>query len=155
MDQTIVSVALPAKSSAQTPTNAASVGRSAALGRTESRSVVEVTNPPIRRPPFGSAPSRLRHRVAVSERGFTSVGHLDPLRVGRGRGVIAVVPVPPFVRWSLRIALRRVLPLFLASEGGEVEVVPRAPHLLIAAVVDEVGAEHLDAVADEGVRAMP
>src|SRR2546430_13315670 len=34
-------------------------------------------------------------------------------------------------------------------------VVPSIPHLLVAAVVDEVGAEQAVAVADERVRAMP
>src|SRR5207248_2550467 len=54
-----------------------------------------------------------------------------------------------------RVALRRVLPLLLASERSDVEVVPSAPHLLVAAVVDEVGAENTVTIADECVRAVP
>ena len=56
---------------------------------------------------------------------------------------------------GLREALRRVLPLLLTPEGSDVQVVPGVPHLLVAAVVDEVGPEHAVAVADERVRAMP
>src|SRR4029453_7899338 len=41
--QTIVSVVLPAKSNAETPTNAASEGRSAAMRREISRSAVAAT----------------------------------------------------------------------------------------------------------------
>src|SRR6266436_9041208 len=66
-----------------------------------------------------------------------------------------VVPDPPLVRRSLRVALRRVLPFLLAPERSDVEVVPCIPHLLVAAVVDEVGAEHIVAVAGERVRAVP
>src|SRR5260370_23112728 len=54
--------------------------------------------------------------VALSEGGFSSVGHLDPLRVGRGLGVVVVVPVPPLVRRSLGVTLRRVLPTLLPAE---------------------------------------
>src|SRR5262245_34434576 len=62
---------------------------------------------------------------------------IDDVRPLRRRGAaVFVVPVPPLVRRSLRIALRRVLPLFLAPERRDVEVVPSAPHLLVAAVVD-------------------
>src|SRR5438876_8359431 len=66
-----------------------------------------------------------------------------------------VVPDPPLVRRSLGIALRRVLPFLLAPERGDVEVVPSVPHLLVAAFVDEVGAEHIVAVPNERVRAVP
>src|SRR5213082_3616609 len=66
-----------------------------------------------------------------------------------------VVPDPPLVRRGLWITLRRVLPLLLAPERSDIEVVPGIPHLLVAAVVDEVGAEHAVAVADERVRAVP
>ena len=69
--------------------------------------------------------------------------------------VVRVVVVPPLVRRSLRIVLRRVLPLLLTAERGDVEVVPRAPHLLVAAVVDEVGAKDPVALAKERVRAVP
>src|SRR5258705_8934141 len=105
---------------------------------------------------FNSNPlARFRLCVALSEGGFSSVGHLDPLRVRRGLGVVVVVPVPPLVRWGLGVTLWRVLPLLLAPERSDVEIVPGAPHLLVAAVVDEVGAEHLVAIADERVRAVP
>src|SRR2546429_6044860 len=66
-----------------------------------------------------------------------------------------VVPDPPLVGRSLRVALRRVLPLLLAPERSDVQVVPSVPHLLVAAVVDEVGAEYAVAVADERVRSVP
>src|SRR6266542_6820323 len=66
-----------------------------------------------------------------------------------------VVPDPPLVRRGLGVALRRVLPLLLAPERSHVEVAPGAPHRLVAAAVDEVGAEHAVTVADERVRAVP
>src|SRR5512132_938085 len=69
--------------------------------------------------------------------------------------VVLVVEVPPLVRRGLRVALRRVLPLLLAPERGDVEVAPGAAHVLIAAAVDEVGAEDVVAVADERVGAVP
>jgi hypothetical protein len=34
-------------------------------------------------------------------RRFSTIGHLDPLLVRRGLGVVVVVPVPPLVRRSL------------------------------------------------------
>src|SRR5688500_16334606 len=74
----------------------------------------------------------------------------------KSRGLaVLVVQVPPLVGRSPRIALGRVLPLLLAPERREVEVVPGAPHRLVAAVVDEVGAEDPLAVAEEGVGAVP
>src|SRR2546430_4149491 len=66
-----------------------------------------------------------------------------------------VVLDPPLVGRSLRVVLRRVLPLLLAPERSDVEVVPGIPHLLVAAVVDEVGAEYAVAVAYERVRSVP
>src|ERR1700747_922022 len=42
----------------------------------------------------------------------------DPPRVDRGVRGVFVMPVPPLVGRSLRIALRRILPLLLASERG-------------------------------------
>src|SRR5688500_1361147 len=68
---------------------------------------------------------------------------------------VLVVPVPPLVRRSLRIPLRRILPLLLAAERSDVEKTPGASHLLIPAAVDEVRSEDLVAVADERVRAVP
>src|ERR1044072_2522406 len=70
------------------------------------------------------------------------------------RGVRVVV-VPPLVRRRLRPAVRRVLPLLLAPERGDVEVAPGRAHRLIAARVDEVGAEDAVALADEGVVPVP
>src|SRR5437879_734513 len=67
-------------------------------------------------------------------------------------GVVRVVVVPPLVRRSLRVTLRRVLPVLLAAERSDVEIVPCVSHLLVAAVVDEVGAEDAVALADERVR---
>src|SRR5882724_2646898 len=68
---------------------------------------------------------------------------------------VLVVPVPPPVGLRLRIALRRVLPDLLAPERGDVEVGPGAAHRLVAALVDEVGAEDPVVVAQEGVGAVP
>src|SRR5437763_16760943 len=76
-----------------------------------------------------------------------------PLR--RAGAAVFVVPVPPLVRRRLRIALRRVLPLLLAPECCDVEVAPSAPHGLVAAAVDEVGAEDAVTVSDERVRPVP
>src|SRR5947208_16769460 len=71
------------------------------------------------------------------------------------RAVWFVVPDPPLVRRRLGVALRRVLPLLLAPERSQVEIAPGAPHRLVAAGVDEVGAEHAVVVSDEHVRAVP
>src|SRR5215472_8166104 len=88
--------------------------------------------------------------------GFFGVGYdVNPLRVSRGLGVVVVVPVPPLVRLGLGIALWRVLPSFLAAERCDIEVAPDAAHGLVGSVVDEVGAKHLLAVADEYIVAMP
>src|SRR5438552_7067834 len=71
------------------------------------------------------------------------------------RRAVRVVVVPPLVRRSLRVALGRVLTLLLAAERGDVEVVPRAPHLLVATGIDEVSAEDPIVVADERVGTVP
>src|SRR5579863_9798786 len=84
--------------------------------------------------------ARLRLCVAFSKRGFPRIGDLDPLRVRRGLGVVVVVPVPPLVRRGLGVTLWRVLPSLLTAERRDIEVAPGAPHRLVAAVVDEVGA---------------
>src|SRR5438034_10948504 len=68
---------------------------------------------------------------------------------------VLVVPIPPLVRQCLRVALRRVLPLLLTPERSDVEIVPSGPHLLVTAAVDEVGPEHVVAIADERIRAVP
>src|SRR5579872_5626289 len=65
------------------------------------------------------------------------------------------MPVPPLVRWRLRIPLGRVLPRLLAAERREVEVAPDGAHRFITAVVDEVRAEDLVSVAEEHVVAVP
>src|SRR5262245_44418178 len=93
--------------------------------------------------------------LALSEGGFSSVGHLNPLRVGRGLGVVVVVPIPPLVRRGLGVTLWRVLPGLLTAERRDIEVAPGGPHRLVAAAVDEVCAEHLVAVADECSLAVP
>src|SRR6202035_585228 len=74
---------------------------------------------------------------------------------GRGLGDVTLMPVPPLVRSALRVALRRVLPDLLTTERRHVEVAPSGAHRLVAAAVDEVGAEHALAVADERVVAVP
>src|SRR5580692_2380246 len=93
--------------------------------------------------------------AALSEGGFASVGHLGPLPVRRGFGIVVVVPVPPLVGRGLGVSFGGVLPEFLASERGQVEETPGAAHGFVAAVVDEVSAENAVSVADEGVMAMP
>src|SRR5712664_3097952 len=93
--------------------------------------------------------ARFRLCVALSEGGFSNVGHLDPLRVRRGLGVVVVVPVPPLVRRRLGVTPWRVLPNLLTAERRDVEVAPGGPHRLVAAVVDEVGTEKFVAVAAE------
>src|SRR5688500_15858098 len=92
-----------------------------------------------------------RRRVA-GRYGMDS-GSAPSLRLVAGVGTlfVAVVPVPPLVGRSLRVARRRVLPRLLASERRDVEIVPGTSHLLVAAAVDEVGAEDAPAVADEHV----
>src|SRR5277367_3016723 len=91
----------------------------------------------------------LRLCVTLSGGVFSSVGHLDPLRVRRGLGAVIVVPVPPLVRQGLGVTLRRVLPSLLTAERCDVEIAPGGPHRLVAAAINEVGAEHPLAVAEE------
>src|ERR1700759_44664 len=93
--------------------------------------------------------------VAFPKRGLSGVRHLNPLRIRRGVGDVTLVPVPPLVRPALGVALRRVLPDLLTPERRHVEVAPDGAHRLVAAAVDEVGAEYALAVADEGVMAVP
>src|ERR1035438_6670396 len=88
--------------------------------------------------------------------GFLRVGcYVDPLHVRRGFGFVVVVPVPPLVWRGLGGTLWRILPSLLTAERRKVEVAPGGPHRLVAAVVDEVGAEHPLAVAEEHVVAVP
>src|SRR5215207_1039348 len=98
----------------------------------------------------GAPPDELR--ACLSRRASAASDSLLP-RAGL-RPVVVVEP-PPLVWRGLRVALRRVLPLLLATERGDVEVVPGAPHRLVAAAGDEVGAVDPLAVADEGVGAVP
>src|ERR1035438_3044449 len=94
--------------------------------------------------------------IAPSGGGSLRVGYyIDPLRVRRGGGVVAVVPVPPLVRRGLGVTFWRVLPSLLTAERRHIEVAPDGPHGLVAAAVNEVCAEHLVAVADECIVAVP
>src|SRR5829696_3249737 len=68
---------------------------------------------------------------------------------------VGIVVVPPLVGRRLRVPGRRVLPLLLPAERRQVEVGPGAPHRLVTAAVDEVGAENPVVLADERVRAVP
>src|SRR5690242_20971708 len=85
--------------------------------------------------------------------GIVGVGLAEP--AGRLVLAVCVVPVPPLVGSGLRITLRRILPVLLAPECGHIEKAPGRSQRLVAAVVDEVGAEHAVAVVDEGVGAVP
>src|SRR5215212_1758866 len=77
-------------------------------------------------------------------------------RLGAGRCVVLVVPPEPQIGRRLRVALRRVLPVLLAPERGDVEVCPGTAQRLVAATVDEVGAEDpIVVVAIEDVGAVP
>src|SRR6516164_6792753 len=60
--------------------------------------------------------------VTLSERGFSSVRHLDPFPVRRSLGVVVVVPVPPLVRRGLGVTFGRVLPRLLTAKRCEVEI---------------------------------
>src|SRR5580704_7410858 len=104
-----------------------------------------VVCPSLARFPLFGAPSGGGLRIGY---------YIDPLRMRRSL-VVVVVPVPPLVWLSLGITLWRILPSFLAAERREVEVAPDASHRLVTAVVDEVCAEHLVAIAEEHVVAVP
>src|SRR5215469_7072244 len=100
--------------------------------------------------------ARFRLFLAPSDGGSLRVGQdIDPLRVRCGLGIVVVVPVPPLVRRSLGVTLRRVLPSLLTSERCDVEVAPGGSHGLVATAVNEICAEHLAAVAEEHVMAVP
>src|SRR5262249_61978376 len=94
--------------------------------------------------------------LAPSQGGSLRVGYdIYPLRVRRGLGVIIVVPVPPRVRRGLGVTLWRVLPSLLTAKRRDVEIAPNGPHRLVAAVVDEVCAEHSLTIAQEHVVPVP
>src|SRR4051812_37627919 len=66
--------------------------------------------------------------LAPSSSGCYWIGDdIDPLRMRRGLLVVIIVPVPPFVRRRLRIALGRVLPSFLTTQRSDVEIAPNGP----------------------------
>src|SRR5205823_1578244 len=62
---------------------------------------------------------------------------------------VLVVPAPPLVGLRLRVPGRRVLPLLLPSERGQVEESPHAAERLDAAMGREVRAEDVVAVVNE------
>src|ERR1051326_175951 len=100
--------------------------------------------------------ARLRLFLASSDGGSLRVSYdINPLRVRRGLSTVVVMPVPPFVRLCLGVAFWRVLPTLLAAEGGDIEIAPDCSHRLIAAAVNEIGAEHPFAVTEEYVMAVP
>src|SRR3569832_706228 len=98
---------------------------------------------------------QMRRLTLLPERLLAGARHFAQPLVRRGTFDIAVVPVPPLVGWRLRVACRRILPPLLAAERRDVEIVPGAAHLLVAAVVDEIGTEDAAIVAEELVGAVP
>src|SRR6201991_1078852 len=92
---------------------------------------------------------------AVTKGLHSGIRNLDPFRLGCGARNVALVPVPPFVRFALRVALRRILPFLLASECCHEEVAPDGAHRLIAAPIDEIGAVDAIPVADKCVVSVP
>src|SRR5215472_13256193 len=75
-----------------------------------------------------------------------------------GRSFVAavlIVPIPPLIRCCLRITFGRIFPFLLPSERCDVEIVPCASHLFVAAIIDEVRAKHAVAIADERIRTVP
>jgi hypothetical protein len=77
-----------------------------------------------------SPPARLRcerSRASPSLPSSNSALNLGAPLLGRLGVAVFVVPLPPFVRRSLRVALWRVFPLLLAPERSHIEVAPSAP----------------------------
>src|ERR1700754_1478772 len=97
--------------------------------------------------PSGCVRSSWLGVLAVSGRRLSGIRHLNPFLVGLGLGVVIVVPVPPLVPRGLGVTFGRILPLLLAAERSDIEVAPDGPHRFVAAVIDEIGAENLVAVA--------
>src|ERR671910_1621650 len=132
--------------------------KTAWAGASKLRSMRSVVFSVMCRAPVGVAGAALSTRAPRGARRSPTGGFPPPAGGLRERSralAVLVVQVPPLVPRRLRVALGRVLPLLLAPERGQVEVAPGAPHRLVAAAVDEVGAEDLVALADEGVRAVP
>src|SRR6266536_6428287 len=90
---------------------------------------------PEAKPHLSRDRARQRQRPAPLTKGRSgsSAAHLRCVRLGARR--VGVVVVPPLVWRGLGIALRRVLPLLLATERGDVEIAPGASHRLIATAV--------------------
>src|SRR3712207_2864894 len=104
---------------------------------------------------FTWSPPSARHPAPRHAR-RDATGTRPPRERPRSRRLaVRVVVVPPPVRRRLRVALGRVLPFLLAAERRHVEVAPGRAHRLIAATVDEVGAEDPVALSDEGVVPVP
>src|SRR4029077_13938132 len=87
------------------------------------------------------APRRRARRSRERFRAALRGGLGRQRRLEDGRVVVLVVEVPPAVARGLRVALGRVLPVVLAAQRGHVEIGPGAAERLVAARVDEVGAE--------------
>src|SRR5690606_34757390 len=66
-----------------------------------------------------------------------------------------VVPVPPLIGRRLWIAFRRVFPVFLPTQWGNVQVIPGAAHLFIAAIIEKIGSEYLAAISIKDISAVP
>src|SRR5260370_13817777 len=99
--------------------------------------------------------SCFRLGVALSKGGLSSVGHLDPLPVRRGLGVVVVVPVPPLVRRGLGGTLWRVLPNLLTAERRGIEVASGGPQRPVAPAVDEGVAEPLVPLPGASILSLP
>src|SRR5262245_25783729 len=113
------------------------------------------SNRPIREADISRPPLRGQNKTSARVPVRRSAPINDAVPLGRRGVAICVMPVPPLVWRRLRVALRRVFPLLLAPERRHVEVAPGAPHRLIAAAIDKVGAENLVGVADECIVAVP
>src|SRR5688572_7429727 len=85
--------------------------------------------------------------LALRDRLLVGAGFHQPGSIGFRPTV--VVPDPPLVGRGLWVVLGRVLPLLLPTERSHVEVAPGASQRLVAAGVDEVGAEDAVVVVSE------
>src|SRR5262245_1780253 len=94
-----------------------------------------------------AAPCRTPDHRSARRAGSGPAG--EPVRLS---GVL-VVAAPPLVGRSLGGPRRRVLPLLLAAERGQVEKGPDGAQRFDAAVRREVGAVDLVALADECAQA--